>query len=307
MTTTSPSAQERKNTSLNLNVAPLSGIIEVSVSHPIDTLKTKTQQLMFANKTATFRTSIHEIYSIGGFAGFYKGYQPRVIGIMPMRLIYWGTMSYMNEYVKAPQFTYIEKIILPGLFTGLIQSLVDNPIEVMKTRLMTGAAGTIPSLQSLSKGIFPTTLRNIVFAIPVSACVYEFGQKHPFLAGACGGLIGSIISQPLDVIKTEMQRHKVGEMDKSAMSILNEIIRQRMSNLFSGLKMRALLSVVNMGVGFLAYDSIYTLTSRCFPNGIIFQGGGFSLPESNGYDVHSVHPVTSIQEPGSIVDRFDPP
>lgn len=254
---------------LNFIVAPLSGIVEVTIGHPLDTLKTKIQQLSLMEKPSSFRHATADIYKNGGMQAFYSGYTPRIIGIMPMRLVYWGTMRTMNEHVNSPGFAdqpYLVKRLLPGFVTGTVQSLVDNPIEVLKIRMMTGASGT--SMNTLTKGFLPTTLRNIVFAVPVALCVTEFGNDHAFLAGAGGGLIGSVLSQPLDVIKTEMQRFQQGPggvTKKTMMQVVIDINAQpggKVQIFMAGVSMRGALSVTNMGIGYLAYDYIHRFVSK---------------------------------------------
>ena len=258
-----------KGQAINFLVAPLSGIVEVTTGHPLDTLKTKIQELSLKEKPSTIRHAVADIYKTGGLVGFYGGYTPRVIGIMPMRLVYWGTMRTMNEYVESPSCSDLPKtvkMLLPGLVTGSVQTLVDNPIEVLKIRLMTGASGT--AMSTLMKGFVPTTIRNIVFAIPVAVTVTTFGKDNAFMAGAVGGLIGSVISQPLDVIKTEMQRFKPeegGVTKKSMMQVIREINAQpggTVRNFMAGVNMRGALSVANMGIGYLAYDYIHNFVSK---------------------------------------------
>lgn len=258
-----------RNKALNFLVAPLSGIVEVSTGHPLDTLKTKIQELSLKEKPSTIRYAVADIYKTGGALAFYKGYTPRVLGIMPMRLVYWGTMRSMNEYTASPScdsmHPYI-KLLLPGLVTGTVQTLVDNPIEVLKIRMMTGASGT--AMSTLSKGFIPCTIRNVVFAIPVAISVNIFGKDNAFVAGAFGGLVGSVLSQPLDVIKTEMQRFKPeegGVTKKSMIQVIREINAQPGSTVrhfMAGVNMRGALSVANMGIGYLAYDHIYSFVAK---------------------------------------------
>jgi hypothetical protein len=233
----------------------MSGIIEVLVSHPFDRIKTS-MQIFSLNKTRSdlLYTIIH-IYKSNGIRGFYNGIIPRIGGIIPMRLTYWGTMRTTSSMTKS--------LILPGIIAGLAQSIIDNPIEVLKIKLMTKTKQkNIINVNYVYKGFVPLVFRNILFAIPVSYSVKKYGTDHPFLAGAIGGLIGSIISHPFDLIKTEIQRYptqKIHMYDVLKKISNNESIYSlnTIKKLSSGLIMRCGMGCLNMGIGFYTFDHIY--------------------------------------------------
>ena len=66
-------------------------------------------------------------------------------------------------------------------------------------------------------------IRNVIFAIPVSYFTKVYGHDYSFFAGAFGGFIGSIISHPFDIIKTEMQR--CGGSNMSMINIFKDIYK----------------------------------------------------------------------------------
>lgn len=249
------------------------GIFEVLVSHPLDRVKTELQIMTLNNtikkqhtKNPSVISGIQHIYKNNGFKGFYFGIIPRLIGIIPMRLMYWSTMNYSSDYatqnyVKINNMLnkyFVDDIsnfiikVSPGLITGIAQSLIDNPIEVAKIKLMSGANEI--KISDMYRGFGYLLSRNILFAIPVAYSVKQYGTEYPFMAGAIGGLIGSIISHPLDVIKTERQRHQI---DGSKKITISKLLLNNPSSIMSGLLMRASLSFVNMGVGFMVFNYIY--------------------------------------------------
>ena len=176
-----------------------------------------------------------------------------------MRLVYWATLNSMNE-ATVGQEKYIQ-YFLPGITAGFAQTLIDNPIEVFKVKLMTGAKQVQFNTSTLYVGFRTTLARNIVFAICVGITTKTFGTEYPFLAGAIGGCIGSLASQPLDVVKTELQRHQTNQVRKSALQILKEVYSVSPLNLWAGGSMRCALGFANMGVGFLALSHIQTFLS----------------------------------------------
>jgi len=244
-------------TESNFLIAPISGIIEVTTSHPLDRIKTKMQEMILQKRTPSVVGATKEIYQTTGMKGYYSGYVARVLGIMPMRLVYWESMRHMNKRVEGQSRAV--QIFVPGIVVGCAQSLIDNPIEVLKVRQMTGESKT--AISNITKGFFPTLYRNIIFSIAVSFSVKAFGDEYPFAAGAVGGFIGSVISQPLDVVKTEMQRFK-GDSKNGMVTIFSEIYRRNPRELFTGTLMRGSMGFVNMGVGFLAFKHIYAMVSQ---------------------------------------------
>lgn len=266
-----------------------SGIFEVLVSHPLDRVKTEMQIIALNNSKSNIINSktnimqgINNIYQTKKIKGFYSGILPRLVGIVPMRLIYWSSMTIssdyiynnnqyletnLNKYISSP-LSNLTINLIPGLITGLAQSIIDNPIEVVKIKLMSG--GSDIKINSLYQGFGYLLGRNILFAIPVAYSVKTYGKENPFLAGAVGGLIGSFISHPLDVIKTERQRYKAdnkpdnkpnNKPNNTKKITLRNIAINNPLSLFTGLTMRCGLSFINMGVGFLVFNHLY---SKCY-------------------------------------------
>jgi hypothetical protein len=258
-----------------------SGIFEVLISHPLDRVKTEMQIMTLNNSksnsksnTSHAKTSIisgiNNIYQTKKLKGFYSGILPRLAGIIPMRLMYWSSMTVSSDYVthnKSHLEINLNKYmpnsisnltinLIPGLITGFVQSIIDNPIEVAKIKLMSGSSDI--KINNLYQGFGYLLGRNILFAIPVAYSVKTYGKENPFLAGAIGGLLGSIISHPLDVIKTERQRYKSDNKPSNLKKItLGKLALENPSYLMTGLSMRCSLSFINMGVGFVVFNYLY--------------------------------------------------
>jgi hypothetical protein len=245
-------AQITTNTNLNWLVAPLSGVIEVSCTHWLDRIKTKMQEHSLTKQNPSFTYAIKTIHQ-EGLTKFYTGYVPRLCGIVPMRFVYWGTMRTMNDKLKNQSNTI--KLFITPIVVGTAQTIVDNPIEVLKVRQMTGE--TCTAINNITKAFTATLYRNILFALPVTYFVRTYGHEHPFLAGAIGGAIGSIISQPFDVVKTELQRYHTNTKHKTMIDIMETIIQHDPKGMMSGVTMRSVLGFANMGIGFFAFSHIY--------------------------------------------------
>jgi hypothetical protein len=232
----------------------LSGLIEVSLTHPLDRIKTKLQENALEHKNISLRTTIKDLYIKNDF---YRGFVPRIIGIIPMRLTYWGTLITMNDITKDK--SNVIKYIVPGLVAGTFQTPVDNIIEVIKIKLMTKNKNVIDSstksiFHIYNKGFFACLTRNIIFAIPVGISTRSHLFDSPFVSGAVGGIIGSILSHPFDVLKTEKQR--CGNKYNKYIDVIKDIYKYNPVKFWSGISMRTTLGCVNMGIGFLAFEYI---------------------------------------------------
>lgn len=240
--------------------AGVSGIIEVFATHWIDRIKTKMQEITLKGTTSNLKSATKNIYLTSGLGGFYSGIIPRLMGIVPMRVMYWTTMVKMNLLVENQ--SVLIKYIAPGLISGAVQTLLDNPIEVIKIRLMTKGPvdtknGFPINIKTLYAGFIPTIIRNSIFAVAVASIVKKYEQENKFLIGAVGGLVGSILSQPFDVIKTELQRHKtINVQNKSAIEMLSIIAKEHPLRLWTGGSMRCALGFLNMGIGFYTLEHI---------------------------------------------------
>lgn len=234
----------------NFLAGGITGIIEVTCTHPIDLLKTKIQEYEQLGKKGSITKSFYN-FSI---KDLYCGYIPRVIGIFPMRLTYWGSQAYAIDILGKYHYKGFKRSVTAGIFAGAIQTVIDNPIEVMKTRMMTNPQLKFKDVIKVMKfpGLVPTLYRNMIFASCVSGALY-YKKKNDhfrnFLVGATGGLLGSVITQPIDYIKTEFQRSGA----KPNWNKMIDLFNRHPLHMMVGWKQRAILGFLNMGIGGMVY------------------------------------------------------
>lgn len=73
------------------------------------------------------------------------------------------------------------------------------------------------------------------------------------------GVIGSVLTQPLDYIKTMQQVHTYAQPNGLEWY---RVLRHDPLRMYAGVGTRALLNSVAMGVGLVAYDVVYAAISR---------------------------------------------
>ena len=98
----------------NIMAASLSSIAEVITTHPLDYAKTLQQ-----NNSFNFNTFIKRPYT---------GLSSRIVGIIPLRIIYWNSIDYFSSLNYSSLNT--------GILTSVLQTTVDYPIEQIKINKM---------------------------------------------------------------------------------------------------------------------------------------------------------------------------
>ena len=176
----------------------LSGIVEVTFTHPLDYIKTIKQQYTQQN------IPIQLIKS--NYKNLYNGVIPRVIGIMPMRFIFWGVQdnSY-SYYYNSCNINKIKSGIFAGITGGICQTVIDNPIEILKVKMITNQSFNFNDLIQ-NRGFNATLIRNIGFAICISSICFDKNEKtnlEKFYYSSIAGIIGSISTQPIDYVVFE--------------------------------------------------------------------------------------------------------
>ena len=172
--------------------AVLSSLIEVTCVHPLDVYKTLYQQ----NNKYRFST-----YLKAPIQSKYKGYTSRLFGIIPMRSTFWLAQDYAENTLQ--NYKGPKKYLSVGLFTSVCQTIIDTPIENVKIRKISNIE---PLYNKLYTGFNPNLVRNYIFV----TSVYFFNQKgeehgiNKFATGSLGGMIGALISHPIDYIKTNI-------------------------------------------------------------------------------------------------------
>ena len=102
-------------TGLHLKASVVSAITEVIATHPIDYTKTVLQK----NNVVNFRDIIKTPY---------KGLSPRLVGIVPMRMVFWNSIDYFHNRGF--------NSCMAKVLTSIIQTTIDFPIEQAKTQKM---------------------------------------------------------------------------------------------------------------------------------------------------------------------------
>ena len=211
----------------------ISGIMEVGVTHPLDYIKTILQTRIGKKNEDSFKT-------IKLLKTPYKGITSKLIGTIPMRIIFWCSLDNFNSNGYNP--------IVSGCLTSIIQTSIDYPIEQIKTQRMVHNKKILESFKNLNfLGAITTHLfRNIGFAIIVNSTI-SMNRDSNYHA-AIGGFVGSILTQPFDNLKTWYQSGNK-KFPK----------HWKLKNYMVGWNYRASVSLLSMNVGWITYHKVKCL------------------------------------------------
>jgi solute carrier family 25 carnitine/acylcarnitine transporter 20/29 len=188
----------------------VSGACGVLISHPFDTLKTRSQnniQIKYDSKSKMI-------------AGLYKGIIPPIISVGIEKALVFGTYDTSKKYIKK-HYEINNNLLnfVSGGIAGLTASFTVTPFEKFKILLQSGKNIDF-SRKYLFKGLSATFMRETPgFAIYFT--VYEYMKKKyytdnnnkispygSFIFGGLSGMISWIPIYPPDRIKTIIQTNK---------------------------------------------------------------------------------------------------
>lgn len=167
-----------------IKASVVSGLMEVAVIHPIDYIK-------------TLRQSNNNINLFNALKTPYVGVTSRLIGTLPMRSFFWISLDYFNNKKINP--------IYSGLYTSIIQTFLDYPIEVIKTQRIINNIDAKNSFKNLNH--IPSYIshisRNSIFAMTTNYFIHK--DKQSFYMAGLGAGVGAMITHPIDSLKTWYQ------------------------------------------------------------------------------------------------------
>jgi len=210
----------------------VAGVCEVAFTHPLDVCKTRLQAGI------PLKFDIRSLYA---------GAVPRLTGVVPMRMVFWGSTFWLNAHL--PIEDERRRALTAGALAGSAQTLIDGPIEVLKIRQIAGAevgaaAAASATQATVRVGMFTgfgaTLVRNVGFCMCLTLGTFAAPATLPAAVGpGLGALVGTIVTQPIDTIKTLQQSgQKVPRLSDMSTRFL-----------FSGLGHRAGQGVVAMVIG----------------------------------------------------------
>ncbi|KAI9280778.1 mitochondrial carrier domain-containing protein [Sporodiniella umbellata] len=195
------------------------GLVARTITHPMDTIKTRLQIINTTSKTFSIRNLVFPLSTL------YRGLPVTLAFSVPALSVYLScyesSKQTLEHYYHVSRDSAISHLI-SGCVAEVSAGALFTPMEVMKNRLQTQAlGGTLRLAQSILetegiKGFFRGYWMGLVVFVPHSMAyfaVYEKMKKwmgsgtsqNYLLSSTVAGISSIILSTPLDIIKTRWQ------------------------------------------------------------------------------------------------------
>lgn len=210
----------------------LSGACSTVVLQPLDLIKTRLQQ----SPNSSLYQAAKVIAKTEGISGFWTGVTPSLWRTVPGIGLYFSCYHSLSSCVTTDNqpLTSTQSLTI-GTFSRVIAGSLLIPVTVIKTRWEAGGDtfkyrghGMISALRSifraeglrgLGSGLVPTIVRDAPFAgiyllfynrLKQTSFVTDIHDPNTrslalFLSGLVAGAAATVVVQPADVIKTELQ------------------------------------------------------------------------------------------------------
>ena len=237
------------------------------------------------------------IYREEGIRGLYRGFQPTIIGYAPAWAIYFtcynkGRAEWKQRFPEAPKDL---GIVLSAVSSGAMSNVVTNPIWVIRTRLQAQEHvnrkpeyyGTFDAARkilkregvlALYKGMVPSMWGLIHVAVQFP--MYEkfklalnvhpedksetFSVEHGLrliIASSSSKLMASLITYPLEVVRTRMQVQRSDGKPLHYITVLGSlktiVHEEGVRGLYMGLQTNLIRVVPACAITFTSYEIVF--------------------------------------------------
>jgi hypothetical protein len=198
------------------------GVIQASVGHPFDTIKTK-MQVQEDFKKLKFAESIKKVYKKEGIVGFYRGAAAIALGSSIFRSAQFSAFEAVHSRFDKSNlknknyekfFTYVIphtkgleiRTVAGGLASGICRSLAECPFEFIKVRKQ---VKTEYSYRQLYHGLLPLMLKNSLMIMSGFSLIDTFRRNTNawnssvgvFLVSGFSTLVSHIFIWPIEIFR----------------------------------------------------------------------------------------------------------
>lgn len=290
----SPRAAKPRNAGVSLLSGASAGLLSAVLFQPLDLVKTRLQVAASGTAASSANSpplsmtgTLRTIAAVEGPLALWTGLGASVIRLSSGIGLYFGTLSLLESQVSSvfPGASNPWKTFAVGASARTLSGLMLLPVTVVKARLESGLyrgyGGVFSGLRSVARnegarGLFAGLSVTILRDAPSSGAFYVLFRQLQAVTGAnapetsatrklalnassglVAGAASALLTQPLDVVKTQMQTRSDGSSMRSS---LMAIVRQQgLSGLMSGFLPRAWRRTLMAAVSWTVYEHLTPL------------------------------------------------
>jgi len=255
----------------------MSGTCSTLLFQPLDVVKTRLQSSATRSSMCGEATAV---MTGEGLRGLWRGVLPSLYRTVPGVGLYFSSMHWMRYSVFQGKPNAGQSLLI-GAAARTFAGSVMIPFTVVKTRIESGAfqyRSVFTALESilrseglrgLTRGLGPTLARDVPFSSLYLAFYDLLKEKMVrqtkmastspevahMAAGLGAGLLASLVTQPADMVKTQMQLGKERKISSAVASIYRE---EGLGGFAKGLAPRMLRRSVMAALAWTVYEKITT-------------------------------------------------
>ncbi|XP_057984020.1 uncharacterized protein LOC131168536 [Malania oleifera] len=237
----------------------IAGCVEHMAMFPVDTLKTRMQALGAScpPQPAGLRQAVSSILKLEGPAGLYRGIAAMALGAGPAHAVYFSVYEFCKSALSAGNSSNSAAHAASGVFATVASDAVFTPMDMVKQRLQLRSSpyrGVMDCVKRVLmeegfQAFYASYRTTVIMNAPFTAvhfATYEAAKRGLMevspesandetlvvhaTAGAAAGALASVVTTPLDVVKTQLQCQGVCGCHRFSSSSIGDVIQTIVKN-----------------------------------------------------------------------------
>jgi len=258
----------------------LSGTCSTLLFQPLDLIKTRLQQQSEPGRRLSMLRMMGRVVAQDSLAGLWRGVVPSLSKTVPGVGLYFSSMHYMKTQLYQGRPSHLQSIMI-GCTARTVAGSIMIPFTVIKTRFESQqynyrsvlaalrAILAAEGVRGLTLGLVPTLARDVPFS-GLYLMFYEhlktitpreMKEQQPsavhFMSGMTAGVLASLVTQPADVIKTQLQLNNTTREGRGVLNTAANILQtQGMTGFTTGFVPRAVRRTLMAALAWTVYEKM---------------------------------------------------
>lgn len=258
----------------------LSGTCSTLLFQPLDLIKTRLQQQSEPGRRLSMLRMMGRVVAQDSLAGLWRGVVPSLSKTVPGVGLYFSSMHYMKTQLYQGRPSHLQSIMI-GCTARTVAGSIMIPFTVIKTRFESQqynyrsvlaalrAILAAEGVRGLTLGLVPTLARDVPFS-GLYLMFYEhlknitpreMKEQQPsavhFMSGMTAGVLASLVTQPADVIKTQLQLNNTTREGRGVVNTAANILQtEGMKGFTTGFVPRAVRRTLMAALAWTVYEKM---------------------------------------------------